>query len=138
MALNYWPLYNQLNGDQVSLSGVERLRYLLERVLTLRDYPIWLAPALLGLFNSQFLALWTKRQKRKARLIFWLAVCYALYPLAGGTFWIYHWIPFGYFILQLSSLCLLELPAALPRLERNFAALALLFTMLVAMDFPDT
>jgi len=136
IALGYWPLYNQLNGDQVALSGVERLRYILERVLTLRDYPIWLAPALLGLFNSQFLALLDERQKRKARLLFWLAVCYALYPLAGGTFWIYHWIPFGYFILQLSSLCLLELPAALPWLERNFAALALLFTMLVALDFP--
>lgn len=136
IALSYWPLYNQLNGDQVALSGGERLRYLVERVLTLRDYPIWLAPALLGLFNSQFLALLDERQRRKARLLFWLAVCYALYPLAGGTFWIYHWIPFGYFILQLSSLCLLELPAALPWLERNFAALALLFTMLVALDFP--
>jgi len=137
IALNYWPLYNQLSGDQVLLSGGERLRYLVERALTLRDYPIWLAPALLGLFNSQFLVPLDASQKRKARLLFWLAVCYALYPLAGGTFWIYHWIPFGYFILQLSSLCVLELPATLPWLERNFAALALLFTMLVALNFPN-
>jgi hypothetical protein len=102
-------------------------------VLTLRDYPIWLAPALLGLFCSQYLVALDEREKRKARLIFWLAVCYALYTLAGGTFWFYHWIPFGYFIVQLSSLCLLEMPATLPRMGRNFAALVLIFTTLVSL-----
>ena len=137
MALNYWPLFTQINGDQVSLSGGERLRYLLNGVLSLRDYSIWLAPALLGLFNSQFLATLDEEQKRKARLIFWLAVCYALYTLAGGTFWGYHWIPFGYFIVQLSSLSLLELPASLPKMGRMFAPLVLIFTILAAMDLPD-
>ena len=137
IAINYWPLFTQLNGDQAILSGGERLRYLLNGVLTLRDYPIWLAPALLGLFNSQFLAELDEGQKRQARLIFWLVVCYALYTLVGGTFWGYHWIPFGYFMLQLSSLCLLELPGSLPKMARNFASLVLVFTILVAMDLPD-
>jgi hypothetical protein len=137
IALNYWPLFTQLNGDQVSLSGVERLRYLINGVLTLRDYPIWLAPALLGLFSSQYLAALDEAQKRKARLIFWLAVCYVIYTLAGGTFWGYQWIPFGYFLLQLSSLCLLEMPAWLPKMGRNFAAVVLMFTTLVSMNLPD-
>ncbi len=137
MARNYWPLFTQLNGDQVSLSGGERLRYLLNGVQKLRDYPIWLAPALLGLFNSQLLAGLDEEQKRKARLIFWLAVCFALYTLAGGTFWGYQWIPFGYFMLQLSSLCLLELPAGLPKLARNFAPLVLIFVTLIAIGLPD-
>jgi hypothetical protein len=137
MALNYWPLYTQLNGDQVSLSGWERMRYLLNGVLSLRDYPIWLAPALLGLFNSQYLAALDEGQKRKARLILWLAVSYVLYMLPGGTFWGYQWIPFGYFMLQLSSLCLLELPISLPKMARNFAALVLIIITLVAMDLPD-
>lgn len=137
IALSYWPLYTQLNGNQVSMSGGERLRYLVDRALSLRDYPIWLAPALLGLFSSQYLAALDEEQKRKARLIFWLAVCYALYTLAGGTFWGYSWIPFGYFVLQLSSLCLLEMPAWLPKMGRNFAALALIFSTLVAMNLPN-
>jgi hypothetical protein len=137
IARNYWPLFTQLNGDQLSLSGVERLRYLLNGMLRLRDYPIWLAPALLGLFNSQFLAALDEGQKRKARLIFWLAVCYTFSTLAGGTFWGYQWMPFGYFVLQLSSLSLLELPATLPKAARNFAPLALIIVTLLAMDLPN-
>ena len=136
IAVNYWPLFNQLNGNQVALSGGERLRYLIDRLLTLRDYPIWLAPALLGLFNSQFLAGLGEAQRRKARLIFWLAVCYALYTLAGGTFWAYHWMPFGYFVIQLASLTLLELPKRLPKGARLFAAGTLAFATLVALDLP--
>lgn len=136
IAWNYWPLYTQLNGGQVALSGGERLRYLLDRLLTLRDYPIWLAPALLGLFVSQYLAPLDETQRGKARLIFWLAVCFALYTLAGGTFWLYHWLPFGYFLLQLASLSLLEMPAWLPRMGRSFAALTLVFCALSAMSLP--
>jgi hypothetical protein len=136
MAINYWPLFNQLNGGQVSMSGLERLRYLLDRLLSLRDYPIWLAPALLGLYNSQYLCPLDEAQRRKARLIFWLAVCYALYTLAGGVFWAYHWIPFGYFTVQLASLCLLELPPSPQKLRQHFAAWALVFVILVALNLP--
>ncbi len=135
-AINYWPLFNQLNGGQVSMSGLERTRYLFDRLLSLRDYPIWLAPALLGLYNSQYLCPLDEAQRRKARLIFWLAVCYALYTLAGGVFWAYHWIPFGYFTIQLASLCLLELPPAPQKLRQHFAAWALVFVILVALNLP--
>jgi hypothetical protein len=35
-----------------------------------------------------------------------MAVLCLLYPAFAGQFWEYHWLPFGYFVILLSSLCL--------------------------------
>ncbi len=108
IASNYWPLYSSLTGEHQTIFGWARIKYLIKNYLHFGGEALWLAPAILGVIISRFNSDMTKEQKRQVLLLTGLALAYSLYPVPGGKFWEYHWILFYFFILQLSSLCLVE------------------------------
>ncbi len=98
IALNYWPLYAQVNGQMEITAPGTRLPFLLNQSLRLGGHALWLIPALIGVY------LVPQENKRQAYLLASLALCYAIYPAFSGQFFEYHYIPFIYFIVLLASL----------------------------------
>jgi hypothetical protein len=94
---NYWPLYAQINGLMEITPPTERISFLLDQVWRLGGYGLWIIPAALGVYLNQ---------NRQTYLLASLALCYAIYPAFSGQFFQYHYIPFIYFIILLSSLAL--------------------------------
>jgi hypothetical protein len=95
IATNYWPLYSQVNGQMEVTAGAERMSLLLNQSLRLGGNALWLIPAFVGIYFNQ---------SKKTYLLASLALCYAIYPAFSGQFFPYHYIPFVYFIILLSSL----------------------------------
>jgi hypothetical protein len=95
IAVNYWPLYSQVNGLMEVISGSARLSLLLSQTLHLGGNALWLIPAAIGVYFNQ---------NKKTYLLASLALCYAIYPAFSGQFFPYHYIPFIYFIILLASL----------------------------------
>lgn len=105
IALNYWPLYASLNGNHEAISGMPRLSYLVNGFIDLGGNELWLIPTAFGLSTALSEAGLTNQQKRQIILVALLAILYSIYPVFSGQFWFYHWVLFGYFIIQASSLC---------------------------------
>jgi hypothetical protein len=97
IAVNYWPLYSQVNGQMEITSGAARISLLLTETLQLGGHALWLIPAAFGVYLNQ---------NKKTYLLASLAICYAIYPAFSGQFFPYHYIPFTYFIILLASLSL--------------------------------
>lgn len=95
IALNYWGLYAQINGEMAVTPSAERTAYLLNQVWRLGGGGGWIIPAAFGLYCNQ---------NRQAYLIASLAIIYALYPALTGQFFPYHYIPFLYTIILVASL----------------------------------
>ncbi len=95
IATNYWPLYSQINGQMEINAGAGRISFLLNQSLRLGGNGLWLIPALIGLYLNQ---------NKKTYLLASLALCYAIYPAFSGQFFLYHYLPFVYFIILLASL----------------------------------
>ncbi len=94
IATNYWPLYSQINGQMEITSGTERLSLLLTQTLHLGGHGLWLIPAVFGVYLNQ---------NKQTYLLAALALAYAIYPTFSGQFFPYHYIPFLYFIILLTS-----------------------------------
>lgn len=97
IALNYWPLYSQINGEMVVTTSVERTTYLLNHFWRLGGSGLWLIPAGFGIYLSH---------NRQTYLLASLALVYAIYPALSGQFFPYHYIPFIYTIILVASLSL--------------------------------
>ncbi|MBE0671076.1 MAG: hypothetical protein IH588_10845 [Anaerolineales bacterium] len=95
IALNYWPLYSQINGQMEVTPTAERISFLLNQVWRLGGSGLWLIPAALGIYLNR---------NRQTYLLASLALCYAIYPAFSGQFFPYHYIPFIYIIILLASL----------------------------------
>jgi len=95
IAMNYWPLYSQINGLMEITPKAERISFLLNQVWRLGGNGLWLIPAMLGVYLNQ---------NKRIYLLASLALCYAIYPALSGQFFQYHYIPFIYFIILLASL----------------------------------
>lgn len=95
IALNYWSLYSQINGELVIVSSTERLAYILNLVWRFGGHALWLIPATFAIYLNQ---------NKKTYLLASLALCYAIYPAFTGQFFPYHYILFLYFIIILASL----------------------------------
>jgi len=121
IARNYWPLYAQIDGLLEVRDRAGRTGFILDQIWRLGGNGYWLIPAAIGV--------WLAPQdfKRPAGLIAGLAVCYALYPALTGQFFPYHFLPFVYFILLLSSLCLSRISSQ----WRPAAALVLFLAILL-------
>jgi hypothetical protein len=98
IALNYWPLYAQINGQMEITPTGTRLVFLLTQTFKLGGYGIWLLPALFGIY------LVPQENKKYAYLLAGLVACYAVYPVFTGQFFEYHYIPLAYSFSLLSSL----------------------------------
>ena len=95
IAVNYWPLYSQINGAMELNTGTARWAFLFGQLPRLGGHWLWLIPALIGIYFHQYKQTW---------LLASLALCYAIYPAFSGQFFPYHFIPFTYFIILLASL----------------------------------
>ncbi len=100
IALNYWGLYSQINGQMEITPPETRLAFLLTQAVELGGYGIWLLPALIGIYIAP------PENKRYAYVLAGLVICYALYPVFTGQFFEYHYIPLAYSLSLLSSLAL--------------------------------
>ncbi|MBL8101392.1 MAG: hypothetical protein JNM02_02570 [Anaerolineales bacterium] len=97
IALNYWPLYSQINGQMEVTPTAERISFLLNQVWRLGGSGLWLIPAAFGIYLNQ---------NKQTYLLASLALCYAIYPALSGQFFPYHYIPFIYIIILVASLSL--------------------------------
>ncbi len=97
IALNYWPLYSQINGQMDVTPTAERISFLLNQIWRLGGNGLWLIPAASGIYLNR---------NRQTYLLASLALCYAIYPALSGQFFPYHYIPFIYIIILVASLSL--------------------------------
>ncbi len=97
IALNYWSLYSQINGEMAITPSAERTAYLLNQFWRLGGGVLWLIPAAFGIYLNR---------NRQTYLLASLATIYALYPVLTGQFFPYHYIPFIYTIILVASLSL--------------------------------
>lgn len=133
IALNYWPLYTHLNGQFATISGMPRLVYLFQKMRTFAGLSLWVAAALIGSYVVLFVTSMNQLQKRQVSLLLFLALAYTIYPIFAGQFFTYHWLLYLFFIIQLSSLCLVKQPAELRPVQRLFPVLVLLFVIFTSL-----
>lgn len=94
IAMNYWPLYSQVNGAMEINTGAARWSFILTQLPRLGGHALWLIPAAFAVYLNR---------NKQTYLLASLALCYAIYPAFSGQFFPYHYIPFIYFIILLSS-----------------------------------
>ncbi|MCK6568096.1 MAG: hypothetical protein DCC59_07460 [Chloroflexi bacterium] len=102
IALNYWRLYSQINGEMAVTPSAERTAYLLNQLPRLGGSGFWLIPAAFGIYLNK---------NRQTYLLASLALLYALYPALTGQFFPYHYIPFIYTIILVASLSINPQPS---------------------------
>ncbi|MFH1386570.1 MAG: glycosyltransferase family 39 protein [bacterium] len=137
MVLSYLPLYGKLAGDHHTMHGLKQLYYLTMSYGVLGGYSFWLVPAFIGGFLALFYTRPSLSNKNIVGLLAGLVVVYSLYPVFGGQFWTYHWFPFQYFIILLSSLTFVQLTDLQDklslRLSKEFLTGIILFCSLFFM-----
>ncbi len=133
IAFNYWPLYTHLSGQYATISGTARFVYLFQKIRTFAGLSLWIAAALLGSYVAFFVASMNQLQKRQVSILLFLALAYTIYPIFAGQFFTYHWLLYLFFIIQLSSLCLVKQPTELRPVQRMFPVLVLLFVILASL-----
>ncbi|MFN3492156.1 MAG: hypothetical protein ACK40V_08050, partial [Anaerolineales bacterium] len=130
IALNYWRLYSQINGELVILSGTEKILYILNLVWRIGGHGLWLIPAAFAIYLNQ---------NKKTYLLASLALCYAIYPAFTGQFFPYHYILFLYFIIILASLSISNLQSPAPNSPiTNYQLLLFLLVLLFSIKPSQT
>lgn len=122
IALNYWRLYSQINGEMAVTPSAERTAYLLNQLPRLGGSGFWLIPAAFGIYLNK---------NRQTYLLASLALLYALYPALTGQFFPYHYIPFLYTIILIASIVLQVESSKLKVATFNLQPSTLLFVTLL-------
>lgn len=135
IAVNYWPLYGRLNGEHWAISGLDRVKYLIKGLLTFGYHFLWLLTALLGIYIAFYRSGFSEKQKQHVLLLMGMAALYGVYPAFSGQFWVYHWLPFLYFTVMLSSLCFTDQLWGAARIEKVLPA-ALVVVVLLFYAYP--
>lgn len=133
IATHFWPLYTHLNGEHKALYGFSRILDLLQNYRKLGGFAAWLAPAAIGSYIALYHSMQTSVLKRQIIILIGLAICYSIYPVFAGQFWAYHWLPFLFFIIQASSLCLIEQTGNAGIGRRLYPIIILAFIAFLAM-----
>jgi hypothetical protein len=128
IASEYWPLYGSLSGAHETIDGLARLRNLFDGFRSFGGMGMLLVPACLGLASARW-DVQERKDQDDANALYPLAAllfAFGLYPALSGQFWPYHFLPFAYFAILASSLCVRAVgrPLALPRM---LGIVALLF-----------
>jgi hypothetical protein len=123
IALNYIPLYAQINGEMAVAPSAERIAYLLNQVWRLGGGGMWLFPAAFGIYLHR---------GRQVYLLASLALCYAIYPALTGQFFSYHYIPFIYTIVLVAALSL-STRHSIPSFYLLLSSIILFVTILVVV-----
>ncbi len=126
IALNYWPLYTRMTVDHKVVEGLPRLTYLLYMT---KDGlgQFWLPTAVCGLLVAGH----QLRENRFVLLIFGMLASFVLYTVLGGKFWFYHWLPFEYWLVVGTGLCLLPLRKKKLALLDHFSLILVVFFVLI-------
>jgi hypothetical protein len=106
IAVHYWPLYTFVGGSRSASFDGDHFRYLFHNYKLLGGHGLWLCCAILGIYISLNETNNTERQTRHIMLLGLLTFVYSIYPFLSGQFWDHHWLPFLFFAIQLSCLCL--------------------------------
>jgi hypothetical protein len=125
IARNYWPLYAEINGEMVVNAGARRWLFILDQLWRLGGSGWWILPAGVGVYFASR----QEHLRKPVYLLTGLAISYALYPAFSGQFFPYHWLPFLYFMILLSGLCLMEV--------KWQTSLVLLAVILLSMRVPN-
>ena len=132
---DYLPLYGAMGRYHEILLPADRPGYMLQNWIRLGSYHV----LLVGAAYSVFLSLVDSRdiwQRRCVVLFIGMAVVFALYPLASGQFWRYHWLPFAHWLV----LCLAWVVVAIERRatpNRFWLPLAITILLLFVALRPD-
>jgi len=132
VAKNYWPLYSGLTGTHQPMEGITRFQWLFEQYRQLGGSQLWLAPGLMGSYVALFRSSLPPAQRRQIIMLVGLTICYSIYPALAGKFWYYHWLPYIFFILQLSALCLVDQSRITQRFARTFPLA--IFTLAILLN----
>jgi hypothetical protein len=131
IAVNYWPLYSQINGQLVVTSGGDRWVQALDQAWRMGGNMVWLLPAALGFYLTRADTRLAPLTRRHINLLTGLSVAFAIYPALSGQFFQYHYLPFIYFITALASLCLFQLR---DRIQQLGALLVLLMAIMTNVE----
>lgn len=106
MVFQYLPLHSAMDGNHKTISGLDRVNYVLLSTSMLGGYVALFVCALYGCYLA-----WKQSNDDKAARVslICLGLCtlvYAIYPAPAGKFWPYHYMPFAYFCALSASLCL--------------------------------
>jgi hypothetical protein len=126
-----------LSGTFEVIPGIYRIAYLINEYCKLGSQTLWLVPAGLGVYLALFHSTLTDAQKRYVLLFLGLAVMYSIYPVFAGKFWQYHWLLFYYFVISLSSLCLVPQLNGSSKLKNLYPAAVLLLTIVFRILIPE-
>lgn len=132
--VHYGALYGQTTYQLTVVSGPGRLDYLYSTLATLNGRQVWLLPAAVGVMVFFLPGAADDRLRRQAGLILALAGCYLVYPALTGQFYVYHWLPFVYFLLALAALCLAPVPWTVGRWTRAIPLAALALVLVLRYD----
>lgn len=104
MVTQYLPLHLGLSGEHQPISGLARLSYLVMTTLFMRGLFVGIPAAIAGFFVA--IRATAVDDERRARLVLLAALAgvYLFYPSFAGQFFFYHWAPFQYFLLVMTSL----------------------------------
>lgn len=111
MFLSYLPLHLHLTGTCQIIGGTDHLFYLVKSYIRFGGFSFWLIPAFAGCYILFFKAECSPEQMRLGKVLAGLTLLYSIYPVFAGQFWPYHWMPFQYFIVLISSFLFIPLPA---------------------------
>ena len=133
---NYWPLYTGLTSTHKTIFGLDRILYVVKGYRSLGGMSLWLAPSVIGVYVSLFHSNITSAQKRQIFLLIGLVLCYSIYPAFAGQFWSYHWLPYLFFILLLSSVCFVEQSGVKSRIQKLFPVGVMLLVIVLSIHPP--
>ncbi len=136
IATKYWPLYTGLTVNHTTISGANRLMYIVERFGSLGGHALWVVPAALAMYIVLNRTDWPAPRKRRVVFLGGMTLAYAFYPAIAGQFWTYHWLLFLYFVIQMAALCLVAPAPGSTRLRRLFPAAALVVVICLKILAP--
>lgn len=111
---NYLPLLSEMTGQHVAISGLARVKYLFTGFFSFGtinlDYSLapWFIPAAIGCFLTYRYSCLKQEQKKVVFLITVLLILACIYPVFQGRFYVFHYLPFLYFVIIATSFCFNE------------------------------
>jgi hypothetical protein len=147
IARHYWPLYGKMgatggrlgaagSGATGSLGWLFHLFFIVHQTALLGPNAIWSLPAVAGIVTAASHSSLDNSRKRLVLLVAAMSIAYMIYPIFAGQFWDYHWLPFAYFTIVASGLCLVPQRANRDRSDRLLPALILAMAMLITIRPP--
>ena len=132
MALNYFPLYGQLNGQHRTMSGSERNAYLLDSSINFIQLRGLLFQPIVGILVVSLQPKLSTELQRKFFLLVGLGLYSMIYPAFSGQFWAYHYLPFVFFGCLLGAFLFRESPLDSNRMARFIPAILQISCLLLS------